>query len=54
MVKPWTIAIDKGIEITKYRIKHLEKHGNGEPAMREKQILVKQERHKKLRDAKIG
>ncbi len=50
MVKPWTIAIDKGIKITKYRIAHHEKHGNGEPAMQDKFILKKQERHKRLRD----
>ncbi len=34
------------------RIKHLEKHGDGKSAMAEKNILVKQERHKQLRDAK--
>ncbi len=53
MVKPWTIAIDKGIKITKYRIKHLEKHGNAVGAMQEKAILKRQERHKELRDAKL-
>ncbi len=49
MVKPWDIAIDKGIAISKYRIKHHEKHGNGQPAMQDKEILKKQERHKELR-----
>ncbi len=34
------------------RIKHLEKHGEGDTAMKEKQILKKQERHKQLRDEK--
>ncbi len=50
MVRYWDIQIDKGIKLTKYRIKHCEKHGMGETAMREKAILVKQERHKKVRD----
>jgi len=53
MVKPWSIAIDKGIKLTEFRIKHMEKHGNGDSAMQEKQILKKQKRHKELRDAKI-
>jgi len=49
MVKPWTIAIDKGIALTKFRIQHHEKHGNGDVVMKEKQILKKQERHKQVR-----
>ncbi len=53
MVKPWSLAIDKGIAITKYRIKHLEKHGDGDTAMQEKNILKKQLRHKEKRDAKV-
>ncbi len=52
MVRPWDESIEKGIRITKYRIAHLEKHGNGDTAMKEKVILKKQERHKKLRDDK--
>ncbi len=48
MVRPWDVAIEKGIKITKYRIKHLEKHGNGIGAMEEKNILKKQERHQQL------
>ncbi len=48
MVKPWALAREKGIKITKYRIKHLEKHGNGVGAMQEKAILKKQERHQQL------
>jgi len=50
MVRYWDIQIEKGIRLTKMRIKHCEKHGMGETAMREKSILQKQERHKKLRD----
>ncbi len=49
MVKPWSIAIEKGIKLTKERIKHMEKHGNGDVATKEKAILKKQERHKELR-----
>ncbi len=52
MVKPWDIAIEKGIKLTKYRIKHHEKHGNGVAAMQDKDILKKQERHKQVRDEK--
>ncbi len=44
----WDEQIDIGIKLTKARIKHLEKHGNGDTAMQEKRILVKQERHKQL------
>ncbi len=49
-MRPWDVAIEKGIQISKYRIKHLEKHGEGDTAMKEKQILKKQERHKQVRD----
>ncbi len=52
MVRFWDIQIDKGIKLTKMRIKHLEKHGDGAVAMKEKQILQKQERHKELRLSK--
>ncbi len=52
MVEPWTEAINKGIRITKYRIAHLEKHGNGDTVMKEKNILKKQERHKQTRKEK--
>ncbi len=52
MVDVWGLAIDKGIKITKMRIKYMEKHGMGDNAIREKNILKKQERHKELRDAK--
>ncbi len=52
MVKFWDKQIEIGIKLTKYRIKHLEKHGNGDTAMKEKSILKKQERHKELRDNK--
>jgi len=51
LVKPWKLAREKGVRITKYRIAHLEKHGDGDSAMKEKQILKKQERHiQKLKD----
>ncbi len=48
MVRPWDEAVLKGIKLTKIRIKHLEKHGMGSEAMKEKNILKKQERHKEL------
>ncbi len=49
MVRWWDSQIDKGIAITKMRIKHHEKHGNGDVVQREKRILQKQERHKQVR-----
>jgi len=49
MVKPWDIAIEKGIRLTKMRIKHHEKHGCGNNVIEDKRILQKQERHKQLR-----
>jgi len=52
MVKEWEISRDKGIKITKMRIKHMEKHGMGDSAMQEKNILKLQLRHKELMDAK--
>jgi len=52
MVRFWDIQIDKGIKLTKYRIRHHEIHGNGDVVMIEKQILKKQERHKQLRKDK--
>ncbi len=51
MVKPWLISMEKGIALTKFRIKHHEKHGNGKVAMDEKFILQKQE--KKLKEFKL-
>ncbi len=48
MVDYWAKQRQIGIKITKYRIAHLEKHGNGDAAMQEKQILKKQERHEQL------
>ncbi len=51
MVKFWDIQIDKGIALTRKRIKHLELHGKG-AAMQEKEILKKQLRHRELRLAK--
>ncbi len=47
MVKWWELQREKGIALTKYRIKHHEKHGNGKVAMEEKQQLLKQEKHQK-------
>ncbi len=49
MVRWWDIQIDKAIKVTKFRIKHMEKHGVGDTAIREKAILQKQERHKQVR-----
>ncbi len=49
MVRWWDSQIDKGISITKMRIKHHEKHGNGSVVIKEKAMLVKQERHKQVR-----
>ncbi len=53
MVRYWDKQIEIGIKLTKMRIKHLEKHGNGDTAMREKDILKKQERHKQVRAEKL-
>ncbi len=47
MVKFWEVQREKGIKLTKYRIKHHENHGNGNVAMQDKNILLKQERHHK-------
>ncbi len=52
MVRFWDIQIDKGIAITKMRIKHHEKHGCGENVIHDKSILKKKERHKELRKLK--
>ncbi len=49
MVKYWDEQIDKGIKLTKARIKHHEKHGEGNSTMEDKARLKKQERHKQLR-----
>ncbi len=49
--KPWQKSMEKGIALTKYRIAHHEKHGNGKNAMDEKSILQKQE--KKLKEYKL-
>jgi len=52
MVNFWDVQIEKGIKITKMRIKHHEKHGNGKVVMEEKARLQKQERHQQLRKTK--
>jgi len=50
MVKSWWDAqIDKGIRLTKARIKHHELHGVGQAVIEDKARLVKQEKHKKDR-----
>jgi len=54
MVKPdlrtwWEKEIDKGIKLTKFRILHHEKHGNGSVVIEDKRRLEKQERHKVTR-----
>ncbi len=49
MVKFWDDALDKAILRTKRRIKLMEKHGKGIPAMQEKNILKQQMRQKELR-----
>ncbi len=46
MVRWWDLQIDKGIAITKLRIKHAEKNGMGKMAIEEKARLQKQIKHK--------
>ncbi len=53
MVRFWDKQIDRAIKITKMRIKHHEIHGNGINAMQEKTQLLKQEKYKKDRLAKL-
>lgn len=53
MVEPWTEAINKGIKLSKFRIKHHEMHGCATSAMQDKDILKKQERHKQVRAEKL-
>ncbi len=52
MVNWWDAEIEKGIKLTKSRIKHHEYHGDGNVAMEEKAQLKKQERAKQLRQEK--
>jgi len=52
LVKYWDEQIKKGIALTKSRIKHLETHGDGDTATKEKKILVKQLRTKEIRGIK--
>ncbi len=49
MVDYWVIQLEKAIKLTKYRIKHHEKHGCGINSMSDKNTLKKQERRKELR-----
>jgi len=53
MVRFWDTQIEKGIRLTKMRIAHHEKHGNGDVAIKEKNILKNQERHKQVRKDKL-
>ncbi len=41
------------IKLTKFRIKHYEKHGRGNMVIEEKAKLKKQERHKELRKEQL-
>jgi len=52
-VRYWDEQIEIGIKLTKMRIKHHEKHGNGNVAIQDKIILKKQERHKQVREDKL-
>ncbi len=54
MTRWWDIQIDKGIALTKMRIKKLEKHGGGQNIMKEKRILQEQERHKLVRKQNVS
>ncbi len=48
----WKEQREKGIALTKMRIKHHEKHGNGDVVMKEKNQLLKQEKHHKAQKDK--
>ncbi len=48
MVDWWKEQRERSMKITRFRIKHHEKHGNGNVAMQDKEILKKQERHHQL------
>ncbi len=48
MVMWWHVQREKAIKLTEFRIKHHEKHGDGDVTMKEKYILEKQKRHHKL------
>ncbi len=52
MVNFWDEELKNAIKLTKIRIKHHEKHGNGNSAMQDKKTLVKQERTLELRKIK--
>jgi len=52
MTRWWDVQIDKGIKLTKMRIKHMEHHGMGSSVIAEKTRLQKQERHKVVRSGK--
>ncbi len=48
MVKPHHELLDWSIKNTKMRIQHMEKHGVGDTAIKEKNILKKQQRKREL------
>jgi len=48
MVDFWRRELEKSIKNTKMRVKHMEKHGVGDTAIKEKIILKKQERQLEL------
>ncbi len=52
MVKWWARERERAIKITKFRIKHHEKHGCGKNAMEDKYTLQKQEKHNKDMETK--
>ncbi len=49
MVRYYDVLSDQIIAITKARIKHHEKHGNGQAVMQDKKMLQIMERKKELR-----
>ncbi len=49
MVRFWDIQLEKAIKLSKFRIKHHEKHGCGNNVMQDKKALQKQERKRELR-----
>ncbi len=53
MVRFWEVQREAAIKRTKFRIKHHEKHGEGNNAMQDKAILKKQERHHELMKEKL-
>ncbi len=50
MTRYWDVQADRAIKITRFLIKHYEKHGCGLNCMEEKQRLEKMTKDKKRRD----